>query len=52
MKRITVGSMRRVFTFSFDREARWMVLIYILLPLLAALLFIGLPGFLRSIGWW
>jgi hypothetical protein len=33
--------------FSFYREAKWMIVLYVLLPLLAVLLSIGLPGLWR-----
>jgi hypothetical protein len=33
--------------FTFERESRWMVVLYLLLPLLGILLAIVLPGLIR-----
>jgi uncharacterized membrane protein YjgN (DUF898 family) len=34
----------RFLTFTFERESRWVVVLYVLIPLLAILLFLVLPG--------
>jgi len=39
--------MRNIFRFSFKREAYWLVAIYLILPLLAILLSIVIPGLWR-----
>lgn len=38
---------RRFWKFTFERESYWLVLIYVLLPLLAILLSIIIPGLWR-----
>jgi hypothetical protein len=38
---------KRFLTFTFERESRWLVVLYVLIPLLALLLFILLPGLSR-----
>ena len=39
--------MRKIFRFSFEREAYWLVTICVAVPLLAALILIVIPGLLR-----
>jgi hypothetical protein len=39
--------MRKIFRFSFQRESYWLVAIYLVVPLLAILLFIVVPGLWR-----
>ena len=39
--------MRKIFSFSFKRESYWLVVLYVVLPLLAILLLIVIPGLLR-----
>ena len=39
--------MRKIFRFSFKRESYWLVVLYVVLPLLAILLLIVIPGLLR-----
>ena len=36
--------MRKIFRFSFQRESYWLVVICVVLPLLAILLAIAIPG--------
>jgi hypothetical protein len=38
---------KRFLWFTFEREAKWLVVIYILLPLLGILLAIIIPGLIR-----
>jgi hypothetical protein len=38
---------KRFLGFTFERESKWLVLLYIALPLLAILLAIVIPGLLR-----
>jgi hypothetical protein len=38
--------MRKIFRFSFERESYWLVILYVLVPLVAILLTIVIPG------WW
>ena len=40
---------KRFLTFTFERESRWLLVLYLLGPLLAMLLSIVLPAFWR---WW
>jgi hypothetical protein len=37
----------RFLSFTFEREAKWLVVLYVLLPLLLILLAIVIPGILR-----
>jgi hypothetical protein len=39
--------MRKIFRFSFERESYWLVILYVLVPLLAILLMIVIPGLWR-----
>lgn len=41
------SEMRNIFRFTFEREAQWLVAICLILPLLAILLGIVLPGLWR-----
>jgi len=41
--------MRKIFRFSFKRESYWLVVLYVVLPLLAILLLIVIPGLLRLV---
>lgn len=41
--------MRRMFRFSFERESYWLVVLYVLLPLLAMLLTVFIPGLWRRL---
>jgi competence protein ComGC len=43
---VKVG-MRKIFRFSFQRESYWLVAIYVVVPLVAILLFIVIPGLWR-----
>jgi hypothetical protein len=38
---------KRFWIFTFERESYWMLVLYVLLPLLAVLLTIVIPGLLR-----
>jgi hypothetical protein len=38
---------KRFLTFTFERESRWLVVLYVLIPVLAILFFIVLPGLWR-----
>jgi hypothetical protein len=38
---------RRLLWFTFEREAKWLVVLHVLLPLLLILLAIVIPGILR-----
>jgi hypothetical protein len=38
---------KRFSTFTFERESRWMMVLYVLVPLLAILLLIVVPGLWR-----
>jgi len=38
---------KRFWNFTFERESYWLVLLYVLLPLLAILLMIIIPGLWR-----
>ena len=40
---------KRFLRFTFEREAKWLVVLYILLPLLGILLAIGVPGLIRRL---
>jgi hypothetical protein len=39
--------MRKIFRFSFERESYWLLVIYVVVPLLAILVAIVIPGLLR-----